>query len=342
MLGRSAEHAATRQAALLHGRAGERGKSDDIAGGVNVRHVGLVAVVYFDLAARIGLQSRRFQPKQVAICLAANGVEQHVALHFFPALEFGEHAVAFLVNADARDFLAKAECGSHLAQVIGESVHDFAIHEIEDQRALVDQGYFSADGGHERGVLEAHDARAHHDDFARQTADASELVRINDAFAVEGNIGAASGARAASDQDIFAAQCDFFAFAMNLDRVRINKLRHSLKDRDAVAPQLRADYVRLARNDARDARSEVLNRDISLASIGASIEGSDGNSSQLKNGLTDALAGNRAGVDAHAAHHERAVHHRHALAQLRGADRALLARRATADDNQIVRLVGHG
>ena len=71
--------------------------------------------------------------------MAADGVEQSVGLHFLAAFEFGEDAVALRVNADARDFFAEAEHGAHLAEVVGERFHDFAIGEIEKRGALVNQ-----------------------------------------------------------------------------------------------------------------------------------------------------------------------------------------------------------
>ena len=288
-----------------------------------------------------GWQSRRFQPKEVAVRLPAHGVEKHVPLHLLAAFEFGENAVALLVDTDARDFFAQPKCSSHLAQVVGKRFHDLAIDEIQHNRALIDQGDLGAHRGHERGVFEAHDARTHHDDFARKAANAREFVRIEDALAVEGNIGAARGARAAGDQYVLAAQRHFIGFALHFDRVRIGKLRHSLEHGDAVAPELRADHVRLAGDDALDAGREILNRNVSFPAVAAAVESLHGDSRKLKNGLADALARDRSRVHAHAAHHHRAVDDRDALAQLGGADGALLARRAAADDDQIVGLVVH-
>src|SRR5579862_2386734 len=99
----------------------------------------------------------------VAIRLAADGVEKHVTLHSFSAFQFREDAISKRINADARDFFAEAEGGAHLAQVVGERVHDFAINKIENLRALIDQSYFGADRSHERGILEADDSRADDD-----------------------------------------------------------------------------------------------------------------------------------------------------------------------------------
>lgn len=101
--------------------------------------------------------------------------------------------------------------------MVGERLHDFAVHKIQNHRPLINQRHFRAHRCHERSVLQAHHTRAHHDDFPRQTANAGELVRINNPLAVERDIGAARGARAAGDQYVFAAQCHFFALAVHFD-----------------------------------------------------------------------------------------------------------------------------
>ena len=48
------EGVASGMAALLHGRRSERGKSYDVADGVNMRHDGLKIFVHFQSAALVG------------------------------------------------------------------------------------------------------------------------------------------------------------------------------------------------------------------------------------------------------------------------------------------------
>ena len=148
-------------------------------------------------------------------------------------------------------------------------------------------------------------------------------------------------ARPAGDQDMFAAQRDLVDFAVHLDRMRVGELRQPLKNRNAVAAQLRPDHVRFARDDARHAGGQIVDRNVSFAAVVVAVKRPHRDSGELENRFADAFARYRAGVHAHAAHHDRAVNDRHALAQLRRANRALLARGAAADDNQIVGLVVH-
>ena len=137
-------------------------------------------------------------------------------MHFFAAFEFGKDAVTLRINADARDFFAEAKHGAHLAQVVGEGFDDFAVHKIEERRALVDQGDFGAERGQERGVLQTDDAGADDDEFARKAFHAGNAIGIHDAFVVEGNFGIARRARAASDENVLAVEHGLFAVALNL------------------------------------------------------------------------------------------------------------------------------
>ncbi len=105
-------------------------KTDDIACSVNVRNVGLIVFVHFDLAARIGFQtaSRKIDP--IAVSLATDCINERIALNFFPAFEFRENSVALRIDSHSRYFFAQAECRPHLAQVVGQSLDDFTIHEV--------------------------------------------------------------------------------------------------------------------------------------------------------------------------------------------------------------------
>ena len=135
---------AARQAPLLHGSAGQRGKPDDVAGRVDVRHIRLIVFIHFNFAALAGVQARGFNAQLIAVRLAAHGIEQSVRLNFLAALKFREHAIALRVNAHARDFLAEAKRSAHLPQMVGERLNNFAVHKIQQRGALVNQSDLGA------------------------------------------------------------------------------------------------------------------------------------------------------------------------------------------------------
>ena len=109
----------------------------------------------------------------------------------------------------------------------------------------------------------------------------------------------------------------------------------ALKNLNVVAAKLRANDFGFAGDDAADAEGKILDGDFVFAAIIVAVKSFHGVAGQLKDGFADALAGNRAGMHADAADHERAVNDRDALAKFRGADRALLARRAAADHDEV-------
>ncbi len=82
-----AERVADRQSALLHRGAGQRGKSDHVAGGIDVRHFGLVVAVDFQPFAVVGFQSGCLQIQRVGGSLAADGVEQRLGPEHLARLE---------------------------------------------------------------------------------------------------------------------------------------------------------------------------------------------------------------------------------------------------------------
>ena len=99
-LARSTKHVATGQASLLHGSAGQGGKSDHVSGCVDVRDRGLKVLIDLQLAASIRSQSGRFKIEQITICLPPDGVQQSLAVNIFTAFKLSEHPVASFIQSD--------------------------------------------------------------------------------------------------------------------------------------------------------------------------------------------------------------------------------------------------
>src|SRR5271156_1108828 len=193
------EHVATREAALFHGCAGQRGKTDDVAGGVNVRDTGLIVFVDLDLAARIGFHAGRCEVKAIAVRLTAYGVDERVALYFLSAFEFRKNAASRGIDSHPGHFFTEAESSAHLAEVISQSFHDFSVDEIQNRGTLVYQSDFGSQGCEKRGVFKADNSRANHNNFPGQSCQAGKTVGIDDAFVIERNLRISSRPRAAGD-----------------------------------------------------------------------------------------------------------------------------------------------
>src|SRR6202795_2092270 len=112
-------------------------------------------------------------------------------------------------------------------------------------------------------------------------------------------------------------------------------------DGNAVPLELRSNYLSLSGDNATDTRGQILDRNIAKASIAIAVECPHCGTGKLKDGLTKCLAGDRAGMNGHASHHDGPVNYSDALARLCGGDGALLPCWATTDYNQVVLSCSH-
>ena len=158
---------AARQAPLLHRRRGERREADHVAGRVDVRDGRLEELVDRDPAPVVGRETRGRQVEQVRVGLAADGVEQRVAVDFLAALETRDDALPVVVP-DRDDLLAEPERRAALAHEVHQRFDHLAVDEVEDARPRLDHRDLDVEGGHHRRVLEADDAGADDDQVARQ------------------------------------------------------------------------------------------------------------------------------------------------------------------------------
>jgi len=67
------------------------------------------------------------------------------------------------------------------------------IHEIQNNRPLVDQRNLGAEGSHKGCVLEAYDASSHYYDFFRQATQIAKVIGIHNAMVVKGMSGLCAG-----------------------------------------------------------------------------------------------------------------------------------------------------
>ena len=157
-----AEGARGGDAALLHGDGGERGEADDVADGEDVRDLGPEVLVDRDAAAGVGFDAGGGEIQLVDIALAADGVEQRVALNLLLALEIGDDgAVGHLF--DALHLFVQAHGDAGVAQVVAERLDDLLVGEFEQRRPALDQRDAHAERGEHAGVLDADDAAADDD-----------------------------------------------------------------------------------------------------------------------------------------------------------------------------------
>src|SRR5260370_12507976 len=160
----------------------------------------------------------------IAIGLAADSINEGIALYSLAALQLSKHSTASGVDPNLRHFFREPKCDTLLPQVVRQRFDDLPIHEIKNNRPLVDQRNLGAERSHQGCVLEAYDASSHYDDFFRQATQIAKVVGIHNAMVVKGNVRAVRGPSTAGNQDLTAFEPDPLAIAApNFQCVRVQK-----------------------------------------------------------------------------------------------------------------------
>src|SRR5205807_9410681 len=146
---------------------------------------------------------------------------------------------------------------------------------------------------------------------------------------VKGNIWAASGSRAAGNQDLRRFEANPFTVAFNFHCMGVEKMRGALMNGNPVALELCPNNLSLARDNGVYTGGDILDGHVDTTLRSIAVQGLYGEAGELKDGLTYRLTGDCAGVNAHAADHDRPIDNGDALARLRRCDSALLSRWAT-------------
>src|SRR5712672_233642 len=176
---------ADRQATLFHGSACKCRKSDLVPGRVNMRKVSLKELVHFHLSTGIGRQAGSFQMELIAIGLAADSINKSVALYSLAALQLRKNTTASGVDPNLRHLFRETKCETVLAQVVRQRFDDLPIHEVQNNRPLVDQRNLGPEGSHKGCVLEAYDASSHYDDFFWKATQIAKVISIHNATVVK-------------------------------------------------------------------------------------------------------------------------------------------------------------
>ncbi len=129
-MGRHVEGVAGRNAALFHGRRCQTGKSDDIAGSVDVRHGGLHRLgLDNDAPPLVGFEARGCEIEVVGCTLAAGCEQQHFGGNAAAVGEPGDHLSGF-VNLDPRHGRTEPQRYVAVTQVVHKFLDQFAIDDI--------------------------------------------------------------------------------------------------------------------------------------------------------------------------------------------------------------------
>src|SRR5215470_8079014 len=206
---RNAERVAGGDAALLHRGRSETWKADHVAGGVDMRHLGLEgAAVDRKAPAVVGLEPAVFEPEVIGRADAARRVEQHFGTD---AAVIGQvaYGISLVVDLHPVDLGAQPELDAALAEIVHELIDDLAIDEFQKMLARLDDRHRHVERRKDRGVFDAYDARADNRQAPRHVRFGRNIVAVEDVAAVEWNAWWSKRRGPHRDDDLVAGEAVF-------------------------------------------------------------------------------------------------------------------------------------
>src|SRR5215471_10066530 len=232
------KHVTARQTSLLHRGAGQSRKSNHITSSIDVRDRSLEVFIHRQFPAPIALKSGGREVELIAVGLAANGIQQCLSVDVLAAFQFGKHTIARFVETDGNHALPKPEYRPELPQLKAERLDNFPILEIQQQRTLIQQRDLHAQRGEHGSIFQSDDSRADDDQVSRHFFQAVNLVRVNDALAVNRNLRRVRRTCATSYQYVSRANQVRSLFSPDFDLMGTGKTRVAFYHSDVVAAEL--------------------------------------------------------------------------------------------------------
>ena len=187
-------------ASLFHRHRRERGRADDVAGGVDAGRGGLEFVVHLDVAAAGERDAGGIEPEPVDVGDAAERHQHLVGEDAAAVLEFGAHLRdAIPLRGDgvgARDVFAAVA-----AQLVDVERGELGIEKAQRPLVLVGLRHLAAERGERGGVFAGDDAAAEHQQAARQIGEREDRIAVEHVFVVDGQVRRRARTRARGDDD---------------------------------------------------------------------------------------------------------------------------------------------
>jgi len=238
---------------LVGGCAGQRRRTDGIAGCENSRNVGLESAIDFNMPAAADCELQPVQADAVQVGDAAECREHDVGAQGLAALELHLH-LRETVEARIGHFGAALILAAHCSESAQESRSQRGVQKSQRLRRLVDDRDGTAQCGKYRCVLASDHAAAQHDHGARYVGQAQDGVAVENMLMIHGDARNVPRARAGGEQDARRAHNDSRTVqALHLDTIRVQEDRAPADQLDAVARKLSLQIAVLSGDDDVDA-----------------------------------------------------------------------------------------
>ena len=208
---------------------------------------------------------------------------------------------------------------------------------------MLDHGDFDAKDGERASVLTTDHPAADDQHLLRHFVESEDLVRVKDAFVIEREDRRPVGRRSDGDQDDLGSQVGRLAVDRHdRDGCGVDERALAVVQVDLVPRQVLEDSHALVGGDVLLVNHEVADGHLLLEREVDAREVAIAEAGEEERGLAEGFRRERPRVRPRASEGRLALDDRDRLAEVRGLRRPLLARRARADDHQIVRFHVHG
>ena len=182
--------------------------TDHIAGGIDVRHCGLVGfAVNFDPAAVVGFKPHRLEIEMRGRAQTAGCKKQHFSAHMAAVFQGDLHMVGAGLNAF--NFRSQPQINTVFADLMGKLVDGVAVDKIKKGLARFNQSDPHIQRGKHGGIFHPNDAGANHNQAARNLRHLQKVIAVNNAASVERHPVGAKGTGAGCNEEFITGDFGF-------------------------------------------------------------------------------------------------------------------------------------
>src|SRR6266403_430334 len=173
-------------AALLHGSGSERGETDHVARGVDVRNRGAVVFVDGDVAAIVDAETGFFESKAINSGAAPGSEERGIGFQDFTALHGEAHSVGGVFSLDGS--LVQQEMHAESGEPVAQTIGNLIVKKWKQTVAAVHESYVHSKSLEDGSVFAADDAAANDREAFGDAVHLQKSVRVERMNVVESDL----------------------------------------------------------------------------------------------------------------------------------------------------------
>src|SRR6266850_3152093 len=189
-------------ASLLHGSGSERGETDHVARGVDVRNRGAVVFIHGDVATIVNGEAGFFESKAIDGGAPPGGEERGIGCEDFAALHREAHSVCRVFGFDGS--LVKQEMHAEGGEAVAQTIGNLVVKKWKQTVAAVHEGDVHAESFEDGSIFATDDAAANDREAFGDAIHLEKRVRVERVNVVESDLSGPMRFGAGGDEEDFA------------------------------------------------------------------------------------------------------------------------------------------